>query len=76
MQCLFTLRAGAFLLTQMVKNLPAMWEAQVRSLGKKDSPGEGKGYLLEYSWLGNPMERGAWQDTVDGITKSQTRLSN
>ena len=76
MQCLFRLRVGAFLLAQMVKNLPATWEAQVQSLGKKDSPGEGNGYLLEYSWLGNPMDRGAWQATVHTVTKSQTRLSN
>ena len=56
MQCLFRLKAGALLLAQTVKNLPAMWEAQAQSLGKKDSPEKGNGYLLEYSWLGNPME--------------------
>ena len=31
----------------MVKNLPAMWGIQVRSLGLGRSPGEGKGYLLQ-----------------------------
>ena len=70
MQCLFRLRAGAFLLAQMVKNVPAMWESQVQSLGKKDSPGEGNGYLLEYSWLGNPMDGGTWQAAVPGVTES------
>ena len=55
---------------QMVKNLPAMWETWVRS------PGEGNGNPLQYSCLKNPMDRGAWWATVDGITKSQTRLSN
>ena len=27
-----------------------MWETLVRFLGRKDSPGEGKGYPLQYSW--------------------------
>ena len=36
------------------------------------SPGEGNGYPLQYSFLENPMDRGAWQDTVSRITKSQT----
>ena len=39
-------------------------------------PGEEKGYPLQYSGLENPMERGAWQATVHGVAKSQTRLSN
>jgi len=38
------------------------------------SPGEGKGTLLQYSCLENPMVRGAWQTTVHGVTKSQTGL--
>ena len=29
----------------------------------------------QYSCLGNPMDRGAWQATVHGVTKSQTRMS-
>ena len=33
------------------------------------SPGEGNGNLLQYSCLENPMDRGAWQATVDGIAK-------
>ena len=40
------------------------------------SPGEGNGNPLQYSCLENPMDRGAWQATVHGITKSQTGLSN
>ena len=40
------------------------------------SPGEGDGYLLQYSFLENSMDRGAWRATVHGITKSQTRLSD
>ena len=58
-------------MTQMVKNLPAMWETQVRSLVREDP--------LEkemYSHLENPIDRGAWQATVHGVTKSWTRLSD
>ena len=39
------------------------------------SPGEGNGNPLQYSCLGNPMHRGAWQATLHGIAKSQIRLS-
>ena len=39
-------------------------------------PGEGNGNPLQYSYLGNPMDRGTWYVTVHGVTKSQTRLSD
>ena len=42
-----------------VKNLPAMQEIWVRSLGSGRSPGEGSGNPLQYSGLENSMERGA-----------------
>ena len=32
-------------------------------------PGEGNGYLLQYSGLGNPMDRGAWWATAHGVTR-------
>ena len=35
-------------------------------------PGEETGHLLQYSCLGNPMDRDAWQATVHGVVKSQT----
>ena len=35
-------------------------------------PGEGNGNPLQYSCLGNLMDREAWQATVHGVTKSQT----
>ena len=38
------------------------------------SPGKGHGNPLQYSCLENPMDRGAWQATVPGVAKSQTRL--
>ena len=40
------------------------------------SPGEGNGNALQYSFLENYVDRGAWQATVHGVAKSQTRLSN
>ena len=44
----------------------------ISGLGR--SPGEGNGNPLQYSCLGNPMDRGAWQPTVHGVAKSQTWL--
>ena len=44
--------------------------------GSGRSPGGGHGNPLQYSCLENPMDRGAWQATVLGVTESQTRLSN
>ena len=43
--------------------------------GSGRSPGEGNGYPLQYSCLENPMDRGPWQATVHGVTKSRTQLS-
>ena len=40
------------------------------------SPGEGNGNPLQYAWMENPMDRGAWLAAVHGITKSWTQLSN
>ena len=37
-------------------------------------PGGEHGNPLQYSCLENPMDRGAWWDTVHGVTKSQTQL--
>ena len=39
---------------------------------KETSSGEGNGNPLQYSCLGNRMDRGAWQPTVYGSQKSQT----
>ena len=43
--------------------------------GFKRSTGEGKGYPLQCSCLGNSIDRGAWWATVHGIAKSCTQLS-
>ena len=40
------------------------------------SLGGGNGNPLQYSCLENAMDRGAWQDTVHGVTESWTQLSN
>ena len=44
--------------------------------GSGRSPGEGNGYPLQYSCLGNPMDGGAWWGTVHGVAKSQTWLTD
>ena len=64
--------SGSSLVAQMVKNLLAMWEIWVRSLGWED-PLE-KGMATHSSILAwrIPVDRGAWQVTVCGVTKSQT----
>ena len=57
----------------MVENLPANPgdEGLIPELGR--SPGEGNGNPLQYSRLGNPMDRGARQATIHGITKESNR---
>ena len=40
--------------------------------GSGRSPGEGNGYLLQYSCLENPKNRGAWRVIVQRLTKSWT----
>ena len=37
--------------------------------GSGRCPGEGNGSPLQYSWLGNPMDKGAWQATVHGVAR-------
>ena len=59
----------------MGKNLPAMQETGVRSLGQEDPLG--KGMATHSVFLpGKSIDRGAWRSTVHGVTKSQTRLSD
>ena len=42
--------------------------------GSGRSLGEGNGNPLQYSCLGNPMDRGAWQATVHRVAKSWIQL--
>ena len=44
--------------------------------GSRRSHGEGKGNLLQYSCLGNSMDRGAWQTADHGVEESDTINSN
>ena len=44
-------------------------------LQTRRSPGEGNGNPLQYSCLGNSVDRGAWWSTVHGVTESHTGLS-
>ena len=66
----------ASLVAQMVKNLPAKQEVWVQFLSQEESAREGNGNPLQYSCLGNPMDRRAWWATVHGAVKSQTQLSD
>ena len=59
----------------MVKNLPAMRETQVRSLGWEDSLEKGMAAPLQYSCLENPMDRGAWQATIPGVARVRHDLA-
>ena len=57
---------------QTVKDLPAMQETTVQSLGSGRFPGEENDNPLQHSCLENSMDRGAWWTTVCGVTGSQT----
>ena len=61
----------------VVKNLPAN-EGEARDLdlipGSGRSPGEGHGDPLQYSCLGNPMDRRALWATVHRVAESRTQL--
>ena len=61
----------------MVKNPPAN-AGDVRDIGcipgSGRYPGGGHGNPLQYSYLENPMDRGAWGATVHRVTQSQTQL--
>ena len=63
-----------------IKPLPAVQET-IYNAGDADStpglgrlPREGNGNPFQYSRLGNPMDRGAWQATVHGITRVRHNL--
>ena len=63
-------------LTQVVKNLPAMRETWLPSLGWEDPLEEEMAtHSTILAWR-IPMGRGAWRATVQGVAKSRTRLSD
>ena len=57
-------------MAQTVKNLPAVRETLGSIPGSGGSLGEENDYPLQYSYLENFMDRGAWQATVHGVSKS------
>ena len=63
---------------QVLKNLPAK-AGDVGNIslipGARRSPGEGNGNPLQYSFLGNPMDRRTWRARVLGVVKNPTRLN-
>ena len=66
-------------MAQMVKNLPPNAGDTGSNPGLARSPGERKGSPLQYSCLGNPVDRGAWWAVIHGITKkpnTSQRISN
>ena len=60
----------------VVKNPPAHAGNSGLTHGLGRSLGEGSGSPLLYSCLGNPMDGGAWQATVHGVTKSWTQSND
>ena len=63
----------------MVNNLPASGgdAGDVGSIpGFGRSLGRGSSIPLQYSCLGNHMDRGAWQVTVHRVTQSRTKLKH
>ena len=63
----------------VIKSLPAD-AGDARDVGSIPvlgrSPGVGNGKPLQYSCLGNPIDRRAWWAAVHGVPKSQTQLSD
>ena len=66
---LFYMR-GAFLGGSVVKNLPAMQETQVQSLGQEDSLEKGMATHSSILAWRIPLDRGAWWAIVHGVTES------
>ena len=62
----------AFLVAKMVKNLPAIQETWVLSLGWEDPLEEGMAARCSILAWRIPMDRGAWQAIVHEVTKSPT----
>ena len=60
---------GGFAGSSEIKNPPTNAGDTGLIPGSGRSPGEGNGNPLQYSCLGNPMDKEAWQATVHGVTK-------
>ena len=72
----YAFSSWASLVAQMIKNLPARQETQVRPLGQENPlEKEMATHSSILAWK-NPMDRGAWWAAVHGITKSRTQLND
>ena len=60
----------------VVKNPPVNAGDPGLTASSGRSPGEGNGYPLQYSCLGNPMDRNVWRAAIHGVTMNQTPPSN
>ena len=60
----------------VVKNLPANAGDMGSVPGSGRSPGVRNGNPVQYSCLENPLDRGTQWAIVQGVTQSQTQLSN
>ena len=68
--CLYVYKTHqSFPVVSAIKNSPANAGDMDSIPWSGRSPGKGKGNPLQYSCLGNPMERGPWQATVHGVAK-------
>ena len=74
--CFFFNHNPQRMVAQMVKNLPAVRETRVRSLGWEDPLEEGMATHSSILAWRIPMDRGAWRATVHRGAKSQTQLSD
>ena len=63
-------------MTQIVKNLPAMWETWVQSLGWEDPLEKEMATQSGILAWEIPVDKGAWQATAHGVAKSQTWSNN
>ena len=71
---IYLIYIGASLVAQWVKSLPAMWETQVRSLGREDPlEKEVATHSSILAWR-IPVDRGAWWAAISGVAQSWTRL--
>ena len=61
-------------MTQTIKNLPAMQETWVPSLGQEDPLEKEMATHSSIFFLENSMDREAWLATVHGVTKGQTQI--
>ena len=73
LKCIYT---TASLVAQTVKESACNVRDPGLISGSGRSTGEGNGNPRQYSCLGNPMDRGPWPDTIHGVAKSPTHLSD